>query len=54
MAFFYVSMAFSVTMTPKHAKQGILHFYIIFIYCNQYTLQGTQKIPMFIVEKIIN
>ena len=46
MVFLYVSMCFSVRMTHNNANRAYLHFYTLFY--------KMQKIPMFMVEKLIN
>ena len=49
--FFYVSMAFTVEMTPKEAKQSIYTLLYTFYITQSIYLQEEQKIPMFMVVK---
>ena len=53
MVFFYVSMAFSVGITPKHAKYGIYILLYSFHVLQSIYLKKKQKIAMFIVKKLL-
>ena len=51
MVFFYVSMAFSVGITPKLAKWAIFTFLYTFYVLQLIYLKKKQKIAMFMVKK---